>query len=340
MSTLAFVGCAHIHTPGFIRMIQVRPDVKVKSVWDPNPARSGPWAKELGAAIVNDYRDIYADPEIQAVVICSETNRHQELVLPAAAAKKNLFVEKPLGFTAQDAREMADAIEKAGVLFQTGYFRRGDNKHLFLKEQVAKGAFGKITRVRGSNCHNGALGGWFDSKPTDPANDWRWMADPKIAGCGAFGDLGTHMLDILLWLMGDVTAATAQVDRGTARYGDCDETGEGLMRFTNGAIGTLAAAWTDLADPLTLAISGTEGCAHVIRNQLFFQSKHVEGADGKQEWTKLPEKQNAGFEAFLDAVTGKKNVALVTAREAAYRSAVMEAMYEGARQEKWVAPKK
>lgn len=339
MATLAFVGCAHIHTPGFVRAIKARPDVKVKSVWDPSPARSGPWAKELNATIATDYRDIYADPEIQAVIICSETKRHEELVLPAAAAKKGLFVEKPLGFTAQDARKMADAIEKAGVLFQTGYMRRGDEKHLFLKEQVAKGAFGKITRVRGSNCHNGALGGWFDARPTDPANDWRWMADPKLAGCGAFGDLGTHMLDILIWLIGDVTAATAQVDQGTGRYGDCDETGEGLMRFSNGAIGTVAAAWTDLADPLTLVVSGTEGYAYVLHNQLYFQSKHIEGADGKQPWTKLPEKQSAGFEAFLDAVTGKKGAALVTAREAAYRSAVMEAMYEGARQGKWIAPK-
>jgi predicted dehydrogenase len=49
---------------------------------------------------------------------------------------------------------------------------------------------GKITRARGSNCHSGSLGGWFDK-------EYRWMADPKIAGVGAFGDLGTHKLDIL-----------------------------------------------------------------------------------------------------------------------------------------------
>jgi predicted dehydrogenase len=89
---------------------------------------------------------------------------------------------------------------------------------------------------------------------------------------------------------------------------------------------------------VTYLISGTEGHAAVINGQLFFQSKRVDGADGKQPWTQLPPEKPAGFPAFLDAVTGK-DVTLVTAREAAYRSAVMEAMYEGARQGKWVAPK-
>jgi predicted dehydrogenase len=336
MPTLAFVGVAHIHTPGFIRAIKARPAFMVKTVWDPQPNKAQTRAAELGATATSDFASIYADPAIDAVVICSETNLHEQLVLPAAAAKKHLFVEKPLGFKAADAGKMADAIEKAGVLFQTGYFRRGDAVHLFLKEQVAAGAFGKITRVRASNCHGGSLGGWFDAKPADPANDWNWMADPKIAGCGAFGDLGTHMLDILIWLLGDVQSATASLDRGTGRYGDCDELGEALFRFQNGAIGTLAAAWTDVADPISLVISGTEGYAYVLNGQLYLTSKQIEGADGKQPWTKLPEKVPGGFEAFLDALEGKKQPTLVSVREAAYRSKVMGAMYEGAGAKKWV----
>jgi predicted dehydrogenase len=336
MPTLAFVGLAHIHTPGFIGAIKKRPDFKVKTVWDPNPKKSAKRAAELGATVATDVASIYADPAIDGIVICSETNLHEQLVMPAVAAKKHLFVEKPLGFKTDDANKMADAIEKAGVLFQTGYFRRGDAVHIFLKEQIAKGVFGKITRVRASNCHSGSLGGWFDSKPTDPANDWNWMANPKVAGCGAFGDLGTHMLDILIWMLGDVTSATATLDRGTGRYGDCDELGEALFRFHNGAIGTLAASWTDIADPVSLVIGGTEGHAFILRGQLYLTTKHIEGADGKEPFMKLPEKLPAGFEAFLEAMEGKKLPTLVTAREAAYRNRVMGAMYEGAGGNRWV----
>lgn len=340
-TTVALVGGAHIHTPGFVNAIKKRSDsIKVKAVWDPNPKRAEVRAADLGATVVTDVNAIWSDREVKAAIICSETDRHEALVLPAVAAKKDLFVEKPLGMGSADGYRMADAIEKAGVRFQTGYFQRGDPKNLFLKDAVQRGWFGKITRVRGSNCHGGALGGWFDAKPNDVANDWRWMADPKVGGVGAFGDLGTHALDVLLWWIGDVTSATAGVDVGTNRYAGCDETGEGLMRFKNGAIGTLAASWDDLADPLQYLISGTEGHAAVIGGQLHFTARKEPKFDGSTPVRKaeLPDARPAGFEAFLDAITGKP-ATLVGAREAAYRSSVIEAMYAGAKDGKWVAPK-
>jgi predicted dehydrogenase len=334
MKQLGLVGCAHIHTPGFVRNVKSRSDVKIKSVWDHDPARAKKNADDLGATVAADFKTIYADPDIAAVIVCTETNLHEQVVLPAAAAKKNIFVEKPLGFASKDAFAMADAIEKAGVLFQTGYFQRGDGKHLFLKKQIDQGSFGKLTRIRGCNCHSGALGRWFDT-------DWRWMADPKIAGVGAFGDLGTHALDIMLWLMGEVSSVTAQLDNGTAAYEGCDETGEGLLRFKNGAIGTLAAAWDDVACPVTMIISGTEAHAAIINGQLHFQSKRVPAFDGTHpvRMSELPAAIPAGLDSFLNAVVGKEGAVLVGAREAAYRSAVMEAMYEGAKGQKWVMVK-
>lgn len=331
MTTIAIAGCAHIHIDGFIHTLQNRSDTVCKTVWDHNTGRAEQRAGELGAAVAGSMEAISADPEIDAVIVCTETNLHEQVVLPLAAARKHLFVEKPLGFASADAFRMAAAIEAAGVIYGTGFFMRGYPAHLFLKQQVENGAFGKITRVRGSNCHSGALGHWFDT-------DWRWMADPKIAGVGAFGDLGAHMLDILLWLNGDVSEVTAQLDRGTGAYEGCDETGEGLLRFTNGTIGTLAAAWDDVADPVTLQICGTEGHAVIINGDLYFKSNHVDGADGKAPWTDLPPAQPASLDAFLDAVEGKP-AALVTVREAATRSAVMEALYTGAQNGAWAAPK-
>jgi len=339
MLQIGFAGVGHIHTPGFVDAIKKRGEtIKVKSVWDHQAARAKKRAGDLGAAVVKTPAQLFGDPEIAAVVICSETKRHEKLVLEGAKAKKHLFVEKPLGMAARDGWVMAKAIEEAGVLFQTGYGQRGWPINLFLKEQIAKGSFGKITRVRGSNCHSGAIGQWFNEKPEDAASSWRWMADPKLAGVGAFGDLGTHSLDILIWLMGEVTQVTAQLDNGLATYPGCDETGEAMLRFKSGVIGTLAAGWDDVANPVSLLISGTEGHAVVVNGQLFFQSKHVEGADGKQPWTALPPRVPAAFDAFLDAILGVPGIALVSAREAAYCSAVMGAMYQGAKKNKWVAP--
>jgi len=187
---LGLVGCAHIHTPGFAKLLAGRADVRVKWAWDADPGRVAKWGSVVRAQTAPSSAAILADPDVKGVVILSETNRHRELVMAAAAAKKHMFVEKPLGMNGGESREMAEAIEAAELLFTTGYFMRTDPKHLFLREQVAKGAFGRITHAAAWNCHSGSLGGWFDEKPGNVAETWRWMADPRVAGVGAFGDLG------------------------------------------------------------------------------------------------------------------------------------------------------
>src|SRR5207302_4588220 len=124
-------------------------DVKIKYIWDHDTARAEKRAREVEAQAISELNRIWDDPEISAVVICSETNRHHDLVLAAAKARKHMFVEKPLGITAHESKAMAEAVEKAHLLFTTGYFMRADAKHIFLKQQVAEGNFGKITRARG-----------------------------------------------------------------------------------------------------------------------------------------------------------------------------------------------
>ena len=329
-TVVAFVGCAHIHTPDFMNRIKGLKNVTVKYCFDHDPDRAAKWGKFHGCQALTDTpAKIWEDKEVEAVIICSETNRHQPLVEAAAKSGKHAFIEKPLGMTAKDSYAMANALEKAGLLFTTGYFMRTDPKHIFLKEQVAAGAFGKITRASAWNCHSGSLGHWFDT-------DWRWMADVKQSGCGGFGDLGTHMLDILMWIFGDVEKATADIQVAVGNYGPTDEMGQGLIHFKNGVSATLTAGWVDIECPVTLMISGTEGHAIIDRGDLFFRSNKVEGADGREPWTKLPKSPELPIYQFINAVRGAANQPLVKPLEAAARVAVMEAMYKGCEQGRWL----
>lgn len=333
MHTTAIAGCAHIHTPGFIKRINQRRDVEAKLVWDHDADRAESAAAELGAQRVGNPDAIWSDETIDSVVICSETVRHRELVEDAVSARKHVFVEKPLGMGASDAFAISAAIEKAGVIFQTGYFMRGNPIHQFVKEQIRKGSFGKITRLRHTNYHSGSLGDWFTPK-------WLWMTRLEEAGIGAFGDLATHSLDIMMWLLGDIERVTATMSSVTDIYGDLDETGEALLRFGNGTIGSLGGGWVDLSHPVSLIISGTEGHAHVDNRMLYFQSEHVDGADGETPWTDLPEEWPHAFELFFDACSGSGDTMLVTPQEAAARSAVMEALYIAAENQTWVVPER
>lgn len=329
MQQTALVGCAHIHTRGFVRRLNDRADMDVRAVWDHDRARAEKYAAELNAAQVADVSAIWSDPTITSVVICAETNLHEELVLAAAAAGKHMFVEKPLGMGRSDAERMARAIEDAGVHFQTGYFMRGMPAHQFLRDQVCAGSFGAITRLRHSNFHAGALRDIFTP-------DYLWMTRINESGIGGFGDLGTHSLDIMLWLLGDVDAVAATFASHTRHYGDLDETGEALLRFRSGILGSLGAGWLDIEHPVSVLLSGTEGHALVRNGDLYFNSAHVAGADGKSAWTALPEAWPHAFDIFFNRLGGDDSASLVSPQEAAARSTVMEALYKAAGDQAWV----
>lgn len=325
MQITAFLGVAHIHTPGFIRTINNRDDVQCKYVYDHDSARAQKCAEQLDAQVA-DIETILADAEVSSVVVCSETRLHTELVERVATAGKNLFVEKPLATTEEDASRMAAAIEKAGIVFQTGFFMRGYASNRFIKREVEAGHLGQITRMRYTNCHQGALDGWFD-------NDWRWIADKNEAGGGGFADLGAHALDIVLWCLrptcGPVVKTCATLGNATGRYGDLsqiDEWGAGLITFENGAVAVVEAGWVDPKYSAPIEVHGTEGQILVHNDKVFYYSSHVEGADGG-EWTDLPAKGEHAFALFWDKLEGH-DVPLVSVEEAAQESRVMTQLYQ------------
>ncbi|MDF2440214.1 MAG: hypothetical protein JWN98_1198, partial [Abditibacteriota bacterium] len=279
-----------------------------------------------------DIDAILNDPEITSVIVCSETNYHRDLVTRAAQAGKHVFVEKPLAASAEDAAAIRKAVEEAGVVFQTGFFQRSSSHSQWVKQEVAAGHLGQITRMRQTNAHMGALGGWFDT-------EWRWIAEKELAGGGGFADLGAHALDIILWTLrgacggpcGEVQRVAGFIGTQTRRYGDIDEYGSGLIQFTSGAIAEVEASWVDPKLHSAIEISGTEGQIQIRDGKIFYFSKHVEGADGSEYKGELPVAGPHAFELFWDKLEGKElSVPLVSIEEAAEESRVMAEMYRAA----------
>jgi predicted dehydrogenase len=144
------------------------------------------------------------------------------------------------------------------------------------------------------------------------------------------------MLDILMWMCGPVDSITAEIQQVTNRYPGCDETGEALLKFHSGIIGTVAAGWVDVDNPVSLLISGTEGHASIVNGLLYFKCDKMKGADGRDPWTELPPRVPLPINQFLNALEGKPHVLLVKPSEAAARVAAMEAAYNGARSHMWM----
>ncbi len=331
MKTFALLGGAHIHTPNFCKKLAADAEVEVKYVYDPDPAVARERAAVTGGSVADSPEVILNDAAVDAVVICSQTSLHESLVLPAAAAGKHMFVEKPLGMTAADADSMADAIEAAGVLFQTGYFMRGGSKMQYIQERLAAGDFGTLNRLRLTNVHNGVSGRWLE--------DWAWMLDPRQCGFGGFGDLGTHILDVTLWwlegtLNDRAVAATASLGSVSGRHDDIDEFGEALIRFESGCVASLAAGWVAAGKGIRslTEISGTG--AHLY--DCGDLRRRLESDEAYSDITGLPDAKPHAFDLFVMAVKAQDlPLPLVTPREAARRNTVMDAIYRGARSGTW-----
>lgn len=332
MQTTAFLGVAHIHAPNFIRLVNEYDDVQVKAVYEHEAERGQKSAAELGCTFVTDIDAILNDAEITSVVICSETVHHRELATRAAAAGKHMFIEKPLAASVEDTIAIRKAVEDAGVVFQTGFFMRGQAANRFLKQEVVAGHLGKITRMRFTTCHAGALNGWFDT-------EWRWITEKEQAGGGGFADLGAHALDIVLWTLrsasggpcGEVERVTGFVGAQLGRYENIDEYGCGLIQFSSGAIAEVEASWVDAKLRTPVEVHGTQGQIQIVNDKILYYSENVEGADGG-EWTgDLPAAAPHAFRLFWDKLEGT-DVApgLVGIEEAAEESRVMAEMYRAA----------
>lgn len=327
---LALLGAAHMHTPMFLDMLKTRENVSVIGVWDRDRARAEKRAAQCGARVATAAADVVGDAGVSGVVILSETSLHAELAVQAAKAGKHVFLEKPIGVGAKDATEIAQALEQAQVIFTSGYHLRTNPKHLFIKENLAQGNLGRIVRAHCSFANDCLLQGEFD-------HEWKWTVDRQWGGLGAFADIGTHALDLLMWLLGDVEAVSADLSPVTGRYPNCDEIGQGMIRFKSGVTGTISASWVEPANPVGLLVSGTEGHACMFNDRLYLRTAKVRGADGARPWGKLPTGPDHPLLQFVDAVAGAKGLPLVTPREAAARVAVMEALYRSAKQRQWVA---
>lgn len=333
MIDLALAGTAHCHIGQLAKSIEGRDGVRVKYVWDPEEERASVEAQRHNAKIVGLDR-ICEDETVSGAVVYSETFLHPEVVTRLAQAGKAVFVEKPLAMTGEDALTLARTITAAGVLFQMGYFMRGSATSRFIRDRVERGFFGQITRAHSCVAHSGAL-------RCGLAGRNEWMTEPEKAGGGGFLDLGTHALDLLLWLLGypEVAEATGVYGYGLGAYDSkCDECGEGLLRFRNGCLGSIGSSWDDVGNPVSLQIRGTEGYAVLCQTGLLYKSEKEEDAIGDAWRGPMPEARIHPLDAFIEHLEGNDSVPLISVDEAAAASSVMEAMCVGAEERKWVAP--
>jgi len=179
------------------------PNVTIVAICDVNEARARQVADRYGATkTFADYRELLADPDIDAISICTWNNTHAPISIAALQAGKHVLVEKPLCRTVEEAHEVERAVRESGKLLQVGFVRRYDPNVRMLREFVEQGEFGELYYAKASTLRRlGNPGGWF--------------ADVERSGGGPLIDIGVHVIDLCWYLMGrpKATAVSANTYR-------------------------------------------------------------------------------------------------------------------------------
>jgi predicted dehydrogenase len=267
------------HTFGFAvaaRVFDLPYEVEMRTLADVSKPQAEAAAAALGFGhATGDWRTIVADPNIDIVDITAPNALHKEMALAAIAAGKHVYCEKPLAPLASEAREMAEAAERAGIKTQVGFNYLCNPMIACARDMIAGGELGVIRSYRGVHA---------EDYMADASSPFTFRHEP--AGGGALADIGSHALATAEFLLGPisrvigdcVTAVSERPDgKGARRAVKVDDIGRAFLRFENGASGSVEANWLATGRKMQhdFEIYGTKGALVFSQerlNELHFYS--------------------------------------------------------------------
>lgn len=242
----AFMGKAHANAFRTIPyMIYPPPAVPVMvAVSGRNEEACSNAAKRFGyKRYYTDWRDMLADDEVQLLDNGGPNNVHAEPSIMAAEAGKHVLCEKPLARTPEESKMMLEAVQKAGIKHMVAFNYRFVPAIRQIRNLIDSGALGQIYHWRAVYLQE-----WIMPHYGTPKI---WRLDKSVAGSGALGDLGTHIIDLAHYLVGDIKSVAGMsktfikerdIDGQDGTWNvDVDDAFVSAVEFANGAVGTLEA---------------------------------------------------------------------------------------------------
>ncbi|UKS27125.1 Gfo/Idh/MocA family oxidoreductase [Paenibacillus sp. HWE-109] len=346
---VAIIGCGGIalgkHLPSLHKIEQVA----IVGFYDIERVRAQEAAAKYGAPdakVYESYAELLADASIEVVHICTPNDSHAEISIAALEAGKHVMCEKPMAKTAADARRMVETAKRTGKKLTIGYNNRFRADSQYLKRVIEDGDLGEIYFAKAHAVRRRGV-------PT-----WGVFLDEEKQGGGPLIDIGTHALDLTLWMMNNyepkVVLGTAyhklsSKENAANSWGPWDpekfkveDSAFAMIVMKNGATIMVEASWalnTLDTKEAKCTLCGTEGGAdmqdglringenhsRLYMNQLQFEAKGADFYDGKKE-----SMQDKEIRVWIDAVIHDKEP-VVTPEQSCVVSEILEAIYESNR---------
>jgi UDP-N-acetyl-2-amino-2-deoxyglucuronate dehydrogenase len=300
------------------------------AVADVVPGMAEALAAPRGADAVDDLAKVLARDDVDAVSICVPSGLHADIAVAALEAGKHVLIEKPIDVTLAAADRIIEAERRSGRVATVISQRRFQPSFAFLRKEIQAGRLGRLTSGIAESPF------WRSQSYYDSGG---WRGTWKLDGGGALMNQGIHVLDLLVWMLGEPVEVSAYAATLAHERIEVEDTVAGTILFASGAIGTITA--TTAASPgrtVRLTVNGDAGSAIVDADRLEYlhTSDRETGAAANQS-SLIAELQHptdpghaAQYEDFVAAVQDGRPPA-VTTTDGRRALAVIVAIYESAR---------
>ena len=240
----------------------------VTGVLDLDPAR----AKDLAgtARVYGAQDDVLSDDRVEAVIICTPPDTHEDIAVAALKAGRHVIVEKPMAPSAAACKRMIAAARAADRVLTVGFNHRYFPAVKELRASIAAGRLGELSHVRGYTGHAGLAE--FKAE---------WMYSKDVMGGGALYDNGIHMIDLVHHLMGPVGDVYGLTQDRTWQLDRVEDNGMALLRGRSGTVGSIGASWTEWKGyHFYVEAYGTKGMARAYYAPMYFMETTMDRPGG------------------------------------------------------------
>jgi len=252
------------------------------AVTDINLEKAKDFAKRHGAKkYYATAEEMLANEEIDAVYVATPVRFHCQYSIQSAEAGKHVMCEKPFAMNAEENTRMIEACRKNEVKLAAAFYRRFFPHIQKIKGLIAEDAIGDIVLVQSNYT------GYYNPEKIYPEDPAQWRTDPEMAGGGVVMNCGSHRIDLLVYLLGDVAEVSAFVDTLHCNY-TVDDSSVIIMRFAMGAQAVTNFNQNVRASTDEFAIYGTEG--KIVATPLDSGNIVVHNASGVKEYNLPPTK--------------------------------------------------
>ncbi|SFD36410.1 Predicted dehydrogenase [Bacillus sp. OV194] len=314
---ISILSAAHVHLGAFAGAVKLCPGTELAGIYDDDAHRGKKKAAEHSTIFYDDLG--VALNECEAVIVCSENVKHDELVLAALEANKHVLCEKPLAVSTKSATIMAQKAIEQDVVLATAFPLRFNTPAVQMKKVIDQKQIGDVLAFHGKNpgqCPKG------------------WFIDKNLSGGGALMDHIVHLADLMRWLTGaEVTKVFAEADSFLVPCITIDDVGHVQLEFENGIIADIDPSWSrpegySTWGSIDLRATGTEGAIDLkayAQNIIQHNStKTIHHNFGDFEYLHM-------MNAFVETIR-KNPTELATAWDGVAATKIVEAAYLSARE--------